>query len=124
MSDWSDNTPDGKDFLTAGDLRHGGANGCQVRVRNSSAHPLVPLTPTVVDQSAGEPEESGAVAHGQKQNGRKALQQPFKRVPSSKGLPGGYLEVAEEPRRIEELWRQMSLPAPRRITRRRGPGHN
>lgn len=63
----SDNETDGEEMVTAGDLGHDGANGCQVRVRNSSAHPLVPLTPAVVDQSAGELERGDAVAHGQKQ---------------------------------------------------------
>lgn len=100
LSDLSDNTPDDEDLLTAGDLRHGGANGCQVRARNSSVHPLVPLTPAVVDQSASEPKESGAVAHGQKQKGRKAPQQPYKRVPShlwaTKEVPGGRRGTEED----------------------------
>ena len=60
-----DNETDGEEMVTAGDSGHGGANGRQVWVRNNSVHPLVPLTPVVADQSDGELERGGAVAHGQ-----------------------------------------------------------
>ena len=67
----------------AGDLEHGGANGRQLRVRNSIAHPLVPPTPAVVDQSGGEPERGGAVKTMKTTSSKELRSGSFKRVPSN-----------------------------------------
>ena len=62
-------------------------------MRNSIAHPLVPLTPPVTDQSGGATARGGGEAHGHDDNERKLRNSPFKRVPehlrTNEELPEG-----------------------------------
>ena len=66
----------------ASDTGHGGVSGGQLRVRNNIAHPLVPPTPTGVDQSGGEPERGGAVKMTTMSSSIELRSESFKRVPS------------------------------------------
>ena len=83
--------PDGALRRITGDQGHGSANGRQLRVRNSFAHPPVPPTPAVVDQSGGAPATSGGEVHGYGDQERKLRNSPFKRVleqlDATRGLP-------------------------------------
>ena len=81
----SDNEPAGKDWLTAGDSGHGGANQRHARVRNSIAHPLEALSTAEVAQNGGEPERGGAATHGQKTQCKERLRSGYEKlVPASR----------------------------------------
>ena len=62
-------------------------------MRNSSAHPLVPLTPAVVDQNGGAPATSGGGKHGYDNEEEKLRYGSLKQVPAQLGttrsIPGG-----------------------------------
>ena len=74
-----------RDWLAAAGSGHGGANQEYLRVRNSNAHPLVPLTTATAAQNDGEPATSGGAEHGYGDNKGKLRNSSRKRVPEHLG---------------------------------------
>ena len=106
----------------AGDLKRGGVSGCQLRVRNSIAHPLVPPTPTVADQSGGESERGGAVTKAMMTTAMELRSVQSSGCLSYRELLETYRSDAESRRRAVQLRRRRSAAATMAATRRSQAG--
>ena len=102
-------SPDGVPELAAGDVDLAGANQGQLRVRNSNAHPLGPLTPSAVAQNGGGPARGGGANTAEDDQEEKLRISSLKRVPELLGVTrevpehGGGSEVEGGALATEEL---------------------